>query len=247
MGNLYSLFTDGQRRIAILIDPDKEIVASSFSNRLNALMDAAPDVFFVGGSTGTREQTTHCISMIREKTNIPTVLFPGNSEQFTDQADALLLLSLISGRNPKYLIEEQVKSAREIHRSRMEVISTGYILVDGGTATSTSRISATQPIDPSSSNLIIDTALAGTLMGHSCIYLDAGSGAKNPVSAKLIASIASFTSLLIVGGGLRNLEAIRQAHDAGANLVVIGNALEQDASLIPALKAYQENRNPYSG
>lgn len=243
MGKLFSHLSEGTPRLGILIDPEKNTNTRDFNHDVKRLIFAQPDIFLVGGSSATRAQTVLCVEVLKKQTQIPVVLFPGSADQFSKKADAMLFLSLISSRNPQYLIEEQIKSAEEVYHSGIETIPTGYLLLDGGTTTSTSRVTKTAPVDQKMLKLIENTALAGTLMGHLSIYLDAGSGALNPVSEEVIALISPLTKLLIVGGGLRNIEAVKKIHLAGANLVVIGNQLEKDPDFVKKIAAYQKSKN----
>ncbi|MFM2037811.1 MAG: hypothetical protein RL432_750 [Bacteroidota bacterium] len=243
MSNLFRLLTDGKSRIAILIDPEKNTDVLLFKQQIQHLASANPDLFLVGGSTATRRQTESCIDVLRQSTQLPITLFPGSSEQFSKNADALLFLTLLTSRNPKYLIEEQIKSAIEVVDSGIETISTGYLLIDGGTVTSTLRITESAPIAQDALSLIHQTALAGSLIGHQAMYLDAGSGASKPISEEIIRRISNVTKLLIIGGGIRSIEAIELAHKAGANLVVIGNHLESSPDFAKEIAAYQKKRN----
>jgi putative glycerol-1-phosphate prenyltransferase len=243
MSELFQELVDGKGRVAILIDPEKNTNKTAFKSHIQTLISAKPDLFFVGGSTGNRAQTENCVSCLKAETQIPVVLFPGNSEQFSAKANAILFLSLLTSRNPKYIIEEQIKSAAEVYLSGIQTIPTGYILIDGGTHTSTLQVTQSTPIAQESLKAIVDTALAGTLMGHKALYIDAGSGATTPISEEIIRTIAPLTQLLIIGGGLRNIAAIKKAHLAGAKVVVIGNQLEKDASFAKEIATYQEQRN----
>jgi len=209
-----------------LLDPEKA--------NLDALPITAscyPDYIFVGGSTGG--DTTDFVKNLKSeitnhKLQIPIILFPGNSSQFTPEADAILYLSLLSGDNPEYLVGQQIKSARMIRDSRMDFVPTAYILIDGGVETSTMRVSHTRPIPADDLKRIVDTCIAAELMGKTAIYLEAGSGALNPVSPETIRAVrAATTCTLIVGGGIRTPEAMQTAYDAGADVVVIGNHFEQ--------------------
>lgn len=212
--------------LALLLDPEKA--------NLDALPITAachPDYIFVGGSTGgdTTEFVRNLKSQISNlKFQIPVIIFPGNSSQFTPEADAVLFLSLLSGRNPEYLVDQQIKSARCIHESSMDFIPTAYILIDGGVETSTMRVTGTKPLDPSDRQTIIDTCMAAELMGKKAVYLEAGSGALHPVSPDIIRAVrAKISVTLIVGGGIRTPEAMNAAYDAGADIVVIGNHFEE--------------------
>lgn len=213
------------KALALLLDPEKADL-----NSLPITSEVHPDYIFVGGSTGG--DTTAFVRALKSKieklkSNIPIVLFPGNSSQFTPEADAVLFLSLLSGNNPEYLVNQQIKSARTISDSKIDFVPTAYILIDGGVETSTMRVTQTKPLDPANVDTIVNTCIAAELMGKQAIYLEAGSGAINPVSADIIRAVRSRTSVtLIVGGGIRTPEAMNAAHSAGADIVVIGNHFE---------------------
>ena len=216
---------DDHKKLALLLDPEKaNLDALSFTS------ECYPDYIFVGGSTGG--DTTDFVRALKTKLSIvhcpsSIILFPGNSSQFTPEADAVLFLSLLSGNNPEYIVGQQIKSARAIYESHMDFVPTAYILIDGGVETSTMRVTGTKPLDPSDLQTIIDTCIAAELMGKKAIYLEAGSGALNPVSTDIIKAVRAHTSLtLIVGGGIRTPEAMNAAYDAGADIVVIGNHFE---------------------
>lgn len=214
------------RSLALLLDPEKADLS-----RLSFTAACHPDYLFVGGSTGG--DTTDFVKNLKSKiahlkSPIPIILFPGNSSQFTPEADGILFLSLLSGRNPEFLVDQQVKAARAIRESQMDFVPTAYVLIDGGVVTSTMRVSQTQPLDPADIDTIVDTCMAAELMGKKAIYLEAGSGAKTPVSADIIRAVRAKTSVtLIVGGGIRTPEAMNAAYDAGADVVVIGNHFEE--------------------
>ena len=214
-----------EKKLAILLDPEKADLS-----RLRFTDEVHPDYLFVGGSTGG--DTTEFIEDLRLKIadlqcTIPIVLFPGNAAQFSKEADAILFLSLLSGNNPEYLIGQQIRAARTIHDSSVEVIPTAYVLIDGGVETSTMRVTGTQPLQPTDLSSIIDTCIAAEMMGKKAIYLEAGSGAKVPISSEIIAAVRAVTSCtLIVGGGIRTPETMHAAYQAGADIVVIGNHFE---------------------
>ena len=216
---------ENRKALALLLDPEKANL-----DALHFTADCHPDLIFVGGSTGG--DTTEFVRALKEKlpiTNyqLPIILFPGNSSQFTPEADAILFLSLLSGRNPEYLVDQQIKSARTIHDSHIDFVPTAYILIDGGVETSTMRVTGTKPLDPSDITTIIDTCIAAELMGKQYIYLEAGSGAIHPVSTDIIRAVKAAVSIpLIVGGGIRTPEAMNAAFNAGASIVVIGNHFE---------------------
>ena len=219
--------------LALLLDPEKADL-----DRLRFSAEAKPDYIFVGGSTGG--STTAFVRELKAKIansqqltangliSIPIVLFPGDATQFSPEADAILYLSLLSGRNPEYLAGQQIRAARAIHDSKVEVIPTAYILIDGGTETSTMRVTGTKPIPSDDIDTIVDTCIAAELMGKQLVYLEAGSGARNPVPAEVIRAVREAIHIpLIVGGGIRTKEQMQAAYDAGADIVVIGNHLEE--------------------
>ena len=217
----------GKKQLAVLIDPDKftDEVAERF---ISSVAKAKPDYIFVGGSL-TASSTDEAIRRIKENTDIKVVLFPGNSTQLSDKADAMLMLSLISGRNADFLIGQHVVAAPFIKKSGIETISTGYMLIESGTTTSVEYISNTRPIPREKNDIAVATAIAGELLGNKAIYLEGGSGAKMPVPAPMIKAVRRSISLpIIVGGGLRSEDDIKNALEAGADIVVIGTSLEAD-------------------
>ena len=223
--------------MAVLIDPDKVI-----PNRLNHLLTLAQasgiDYFFIGGSLLVKDQIRECIHAIRENTDIPAILFPGSPLQIYSEADAILLLSLISGRNPELLIGQHVIAAPYLKESGLEIMATGYLLIDGGKPTTASYMSNTLPIPSDKVEIAMCTALAGEMLGLKTIYLDGGSGAFNPVPAAVIRGVRETTSLpLIVGGGIRTPELAHQAGSAGADLIVVGNILEKQPTLLAEMSS----------
>lgn len=207
--------------LAILIDPDKEKVYLPLLPKLKQA-----DLVFVGGSTG--ENVEPCIAMLREHTNAPLIIFPGNASQFSPQADALLFLTLLNARTADMLIEPHVQMAIPIHKSGIEAIPMGYILIDGGRKSSVEIVSNCDPIPQSEVDRIVSTAVAGQLLGKQLIYLEAGSGAKMPISSDIIRIVRTQLQVpLIVGGGICTPNAMLQAFEAGADIVVIGNHFEQ--------------------
>lgn len=213
------------RSLAVLVDPEKfgEVKAHLFLKNL----PAATTHIFVGGSTAEAYETQQTVRAIKSVTTLPVVLFPGNYSQISENADALLYLSLISGRNPEYLIEQQVRSVAQLRHSSLEIIPTGYILIDGGKVCAVQRVSKTIPLPQENFIEIVHTALAGQFGGKQLIYLEAGSGAEEPVSEEIIKEVRSAINVpLIVGGGIRKKEQLERAYRAGADVVVIGTAFE---------------------
>jgi phosphoglycerol geranylgeranyltransferase len=230
--SLISKKSRGQKSFAVLIDPDK-VSMESVDKLCRRVIEAHVDYLLVGGSLVISNQLDEVIRRIKHNCNIPVILFPGSPSQISKHADALLYLSLISGRNPELLIGQHVISAPFVKQSGLEIISTGYMVVDGGAPTTVSYISNALPLPADKNEIAICTAMAGEMLGMKVIYLDAGSGARKPVSENMIAAVAGNISVpLIVGGGISDPEKAYLNCKAGADLVVIGNAIEKDPSLI---------------
>lgn len=216
----------GDKMFVVLIDPDK--FSEGMLDKLSLLLSVRrADMIFVGGSL-VMSDIGEVVKMLKSRFDIPVVLFPGSAQQFTEEADALLFLSLITGRNAEYLIGQHVMSSVRIKRSGVEVIPTGYMLVEGGVMTSVEYISGTQPLPRSKDDIAVATAVAGELLGLKMLYLEAGSGAKECVPESMIRAVRSSVGLpIIVGGGLRSIEDIDKAYRAGADIVVVGTAIEK--------------------
>ncbi|GHT31499.1 geranylgeranylglyceryl phosphate synthase [Bacteroidia bacterium] len=227
---------NGKKMLAVLIDPDKYI-GKKLVSFLEKIEKAQPDFIFVGGSL-TFEPTEKTIETIKRHTDIPVILFPGNVNQFSGNADALLLLSLISGRNAEYLIGQAVTAAPAIYHSKIETIPVGYMLIDSGAKTSVEYISNTAPIPADKTDIALATALAGEMLGNKIIYLEAGSGTKNHVPLPMISALKKHLSVpIIVGGGIRTAETVQAVFAAGADIIVMGNALEENPELLLSLRA----------
>ncbi len=230
MRNVYDSILKGEK-IAILLDPGKEIHAD-VDGIIRHSTNAGVAMFLVGGSL-VSTSVSNFVEGVKAKTNLPVVLFPGNAMQFAPNADAILFLSLISGRNPDFLIGNHVAVAPMVKLSGIEVIPTGYILIDGGAPTSVQYMSQTMPIPASKPEIAVATAIAGELLGLKAIYLEAGSGAQNPVPAEVVERVCSAVSIpIMVGGGLSTPAQIEAVFAAGANMVVIGNAMESNPTLL---------------
>jgi phosphoglycerol geranylgeranyltransferase len=216
----------GLKRFAVLLDPDKTDIREI--TKLSKLAgQAGVHYFLLGGSTYKNKQIDLLAHRIRQTCDIPVILFPGSVDQISKYAHAILFMSLISGRNPDYLIGKQVEAAPLVKAAGLETISTGYILIDGGSATSVNDVSQTVPLPADNPELAAKTALAGKMLGLSVFYLDAGSGAKNPVPPAIVQTVKNeVKNPLFVGGGIRSITAALKAFDAGADILVIGNLLE---------------------
>ena len=226
------------RSLAVLIDPEKCTKKDNLKELLDKASFAAIDLVFVGGSTVTRSQFEQCVSWIKELCTLPVVIFPGASHQISREADAILYLSLLSGRNPDFLIGHHVQSANELFEMDIEVIPTAYLLIDGGTVSSVAYVSQTTPIPRDNISIVKSTAMAARMQGKQLIYLDAGSGARFRVPDEMVREIKQVGLPVIIGGGVRDVETIRSLHDSGANVVVIGNRLEEDTDLLLDIKSY---------
>lgn len=224
-----------QPLFAVLLDPDAS-VDQSFIDRVRDAERAGVDVFFVGGSLMSNDFLDESLKAIKAICQVPVVLFPGSSMQISAEADALLFLSLISGRNADLLIGQHVIAAPYVKKANIEVIPTGYMLVDGGAPTTAHYVSQTMPIPRNKPNIASTTALAGEMLGLKLLYLDAGSGADFPVSAEMIRAVRDAVSLpIVVGGAMTSFDDIRRAVEAGADVVVVGNALECGAAKLDDL------------
>lgn len=217
-----------QKLLAILLDPDK-IVWENLEYLIEKINQSPATHVFIGGSHVQNNILDDLILVLKKKIQLPIILFPGNPSQISNEADAILFLSLISGRNPDYLIEHQVDAAPILKKTQLEIISTGYMLIESGAETAVQRISKTKPLSRTNINLALATAQAGEMLGNKLIYLEAGSGAKQAVPLEMIRKVACDIQIpLIVGGGIVDLQGIQNAYDAGADLVVIGTAFEND-------------------
>jgi len=225
----------GQKLLAVLIDPDKVNIAQlpDFVKKVN---ESVATHIFVGGSTVKEKDSEIVVSVLKKNTDLPIILFPGDVTQITGKADALLFLSLLSGRNPDYLIGKHVQSISKLNKTNLEVIPTGYILIENCKETSVQRVTKTTPIPRKNIQEIKDTALAGELLGLRLIYLEAGSGAFEPVTSEIISAVKKSLRIpLIVGGGIKSIKQLQKTYNSGADLVVIGTAFEEDKSFIQEL------------
>lgn len=224
--NILAAKTDKKKLLAVLLDPEK-VDLEKLPSFLDKIHKSMVTHIFVGGSTDEDQQIENLVKTLKKQSKLPVILFPGSSEQVINAADGLLFLSLVSGRNSEYLIGQQIKAAQTLKRNSLEIIPTGYLLIDGGTETAVQRVSKTKPLAQDQLKEIVSTALASEYLGQKLIYLEAGSGAKNPVSTTIIKKVKKQISVpLIVGGGIRNKQQLEQAYIAGADLVVIGTAFE---------------------
>lgn len=240
MTNIYqdilTRISNSKRLLAVLIDPDKMRVENIFSFLLK-VNDSIATHILVGGSEVDKGKTERLIIEIKKYTQLPIILFPGDHIQISDKADALLFLSLISGRNPEYLIGKQVESISKLRQANLEIIPTGYILLENGKQTSVECVSKTKPLKRNNIDLIMDTAKAEELLGMKLIYLEAGSGATHPIEVSIIKRVKTQLNIpLIVGGGIRSTQAIESAFESGANMVVVGTAFEEDESFFNDIK-----------
>ena len=228
--NILQAKAKNEKLLAILIDPEKVTVEDAII-LAEKIKNSPATHIFVGGSTFSGSHLGKLITVLKQKTNLPTLIFPGHPFQISEEADGILFLSLLSGRNPDYLIEHQINSVRILEQTNLEVIPTAYLLIDGGKETAVQSVSQTKPIAHSDIELAYRTAKAGELLGMKLIYLEAGSGANQKVSLEMIKYITENCKIpVIVGGGIRSMQTIQQVYDSGADLVVIGTAFENDSN-----------------
>jgi len=239
--SIYSGKKQGKKKFAVLIDPDKNTLASL--KKIVLLSNySGVDFFFFGGSLLIRDSQDKFIAFLKENSDIPVILFPGNSLQLNSRADGILLLSLISGRNPEMLIGKHVISAPFLKASKLEILPTGYMLIESGCMTTVAYMSNTIPIPRNKPEIAACTAMAGEMLGLRLIYMDAGSGAQHPVPLQMIQEVRKNTkSPLIIGGGITTPKAVKDAAKAGADIIVVGNAIESKPELIQALAGEIKN------
>jgi putative glycerol-1-phosphate prenyltransferase len=238
---LYNQFVEkkrtGRKSFTVLIDPDK-VDNQKIGQLVRLATDAKVDYFFVGGSLVISSHLDDCIRQLKASCSIPVVLFPGSPSQVSKYADALLYLSLISGRNPELLIGQHVISAPFVKKSGLEIMPTGYMVIDGGAPTTVSYISNATPIPADKNDIAMCTAMAGEMLGMKLIYMDAGSGAKRPIPESMIEKVARHIEVpLIIGGGIIDPVKAYLNCKAGADVIVVGNAIEKDPALIKELSA----------
>ena len=227
----------GKKSFAVLIDPDK-VDEQKITELSDITAEANVDYLLVGGSLVISNHLDEVVKQIKRQCSIPVILFPGTPSQVSRYADALLYLSLISGRNAELLIGQHVISAPFVKQSGLEIISTGYMVIDGGAPTTVSYISNASPIPSNKNEIAMCTAMAGEMLGMKLIYMDAGSGAERPITEAMIAGVANAIEVpLVVGGGITDPEKAYLNCKAGADVIVVGNAIEKDISLIKEISA----------
>jgi phosphoglycerol geranylgeranyltransferase len=219
-----------RRLVAILLDPDK-VEMNYLSDLIEKIKTSPATHVLVGGSLVESDKIDELVLLLKAKLSLPIILFPGDPSQISLHADGILFLSLLSGRNPDYLIEHHVNAVPLLKESNLEVISTGYLLIESGSQTAVERVSQTQPLDRKNIQLVCQTAKAGEYLGNKLIYLEAGSGAQLAVPLEMVNAVSNEISIpLIVGGGIRSQQAIQAAFESGADMVVIGTAFENDSN-----------------
>ena len=234
-----ALIANPAKKVVLLIDPDNHTDASLVKT-LSVARTASLDFILVGGSLVSRP-IEHAVEIIKNETTVPVILFPGSLLQLSDKADGILLLSLISGRNPDYLIGNHVLAAPFLKKSGLEIIPAGYILIDGKSVSSVEYISNTRPIPVEKPDIVVATAMAGEMLGHKMIYLEAGSGADRRVSESVVAEVKKNIRIpLMVGGGIRTPEDVLNLYRAGADIIVIGTAAEEDPGILSKMAAVRE-------
>ncbi|MFZ4784558.1 MAG: geranylgeranylglyceryl/heptaprenylglyceryl phosphate synthase [Flavobacteriales bacterium] len=236
LSHLESLKKDNRKSLAVLIDPDKITDAAHVNHVINLIKHAGADIICVGGSLIMEAHFHQTLKEIKEKSCLPVLLFPGSPHQVSPDADAMLFLSLISGRNPELLIGQHVQAAPMLKKVGIEIIPTGYMIIDGGKQTTASYMSNTNPLPANKPDIAVATALAGELLGMRCIYMDGGSGAEKPISPRMIEAVRHAVEIpIIIGGGIRTERQVQEAYEAGADMVVIGTAFENDPEVLFAL------------
>jgi putative glycerol-1-phosphate prenyltransferase len=232
-----------KKLFAVLIDPDKQNFAELLKT-IHVCNKVKIDFFLVGGSIITNGNIDNTVLAIKENSTIPVVLFPGNHNHISTKADGILFLSLISGRNPDFLIGTQLLATPKLKKSKLEIIPTGYLLVDCGNLTTAIKVSETTPIPYNDTEQASNTALTGQYLGQKLIYIDGGSGAQQPISNEMISLTKSNLEIpLIIGGGIKSAEAATHVYKAGADIIVIGNGAEKNRNLIEEISTVRNNFN----
>jgi len=235
--------SSNKKMFGVLIDPDKQNAAELLET-VKICNESGIDYIFVGGSIITNGDLNLTCRLIKENSQIPVILFPGSPDQLSKYADAILFLSLISGRNPKYLIESHVIATPALQKMKLEIIPTGYLLVDCGTKTTAIYVSDTNPIPYNNKDIAATTALAGEYLGLKITYIDGGSGAQKCISDDMImATREKINGPLIIGGGIRSVESAEKVYRAGADLIIVGNAAEKNKTLIKEIAAMKSAHN----
>jgi putative glycerol-1-phosphate prenyltransferase len=243
INHLAHLKSKNKKGFAVLIDPD-DVNWDTFHNLINISIAWEVSYFFIGGSLITNNISEKIIATIKEVCTIPTVLFPGSCQHFTPNADAILFLSLLSGRNPDFLIGQHVIAAPILKKSQLEILPTAYLLIDGGKPTTVSYISNTTPIPSDKPAIAACTAMAGEMLGFKMVFMDAGSGAENHVPAKMIEEVRKSVDIpIIVGGGINTGSKAKAILAAGADIVVIGNGVEKSFDLIREISEVVQSLN----
>ena len=235
---IYNKLISKVGQIAILIDPDKSSSENYLANLIRKADFAQIDYFFVGGSSVSKKDFEFTLKFLNENTSIPLVIFPGANHQISHKADAILYLSLLSGRNPDFLIGQHVESAMELYKMDIEIIPTAYILIDGGKTSAVAYISQTTPIPRDKVSIARNTALAGFLQGKKIVFFDAGSGADFSVPVEIIQEMRGLEIPTIVGGGVKDIETIEKFKENGANVIVIGNYVEENLDFLIDIKDF---------
>lgn len=246
-GNIYNSLKDkvaeNKKMFSVLIDPDKQNFAD-LHKTVTKCNEAKIDFFLVGGSIITKGDINTTVRFIKENSTIPVVLFPGNPQHISQHADGILFLSLISGRNPSFLIGNHVLAAPMIQKTNLEVLSTGYMLVDCGTTTTAIYMSETAPLPYNKPDIAAATALAGEYLGLKMIYIDGGSGAQKTISTEMIKQVKAVLSIpLIIGGGIKSAMHANDIYQAGADIIIIGNGAEENRHLIQEIANVKDSYN----
>lgn len=235
---IYNKLISKVGQIAILIDPDKSSSVDYLANLIRKADFAQVDYFFIGGSSVSKKDFEFTLNFLSENTTIPIVIFPGANHQISEKADAILYLSLLSGRNPDFLIGQHVESAMELYKMDLEIIPTAYILIDGGKTSAVAYISQTTPIPRDKVSIARNTALAGFLQGKKIVFFDAGSGADYSVPIEIIQEMRNLEIPTIVGGGIKDIETIEKFKENGTNVIVLGNYIEENVDFLIDIKDF---------
>ena len=241
---LYTSILSSTGQIAILIDPEKTNTETQLNNLLKTIAKSAVNFLFVGGSTAKKKQVEFVVQFLKDRSKLPVVLFPGSNQQFSNNADGILYLSLLTSKNSKYLIDQHTENSVEIYHSDVEILPTAYLLIDGESDSSVAKISASIPLTRNAKKEALKISLAGLLQGKKIIFLDAGSGAKKTVPVGIIKEIKKHTNApIIVGGGIKTTKKLILLNKIGVNIIVVGNHLEKDMKNFKIISNYLMVKN----
>ena len=244
--SIYNSIINASGHIAILIDPEKTNTEGQLDLLINIVEKSDIKFYFVGGSSAKKKQVEFVVKMLKKKSKLPVILFPGSNQQFSNDADGILYLSLLTSSNSKFLIDQHAENSVEIYQSNVEILPTAYLLIDGNSDSSVAKISSSTPLSRNAKKQALKISLAGLLQGKKIIFLDAGSGAKKTVPNSIINEIKKHTNAaIIIGGGVKTTKKLISLNKLGVNIIVVGNHIEKNIANFKFISDYLSDiKNP---